>query len=285
MIHPLLTKFSMEVTVKYSAILCFIIGLNVSLISCGGDETPEDFMDPQTSLEVSNTPIDIEEMVLIPAGEVRLGTDSKTDLTFGTEADTRTAFVATFYIDKYEVTNKQYAEFLSETGHRKPKFWEDPRLNAPHQPVVGVNWEDAEAYATWAGKRLPTASEWEKAARGTDSRLYPWGNDYDAARGNFDDGGGMDGNTDGYAMMPAPVGNFTNGISPYGLHDMAGNVWEWVVEQHPEQSETINGKTYSIRGGSWTNGAGDTRTTVAYIYPAQCSDHSSSVGFRCAKNP
>ena len=281
MFQRLLTNFSTKVTVKYCAILCFIIGLTVSLISCGGDETPEDLMDPQTPLTVSDTPIDVEEMVLIPAGEVRLGTDNKTDLTFGTEADTQTVFVAAFYIDKYEVTNKQYAKFLSETRHRKPKFWNDPGLNAADQPVVGVSWEDAEAYAVWAGKRLPTASEWEKAARGTDGRLYPWGNDYDAARGNFDDGGSMDGSTDGYAMASAPVGNFTSGLSPYGLHDMAGNVWEWVSEQ----SETTDEKIYAIRGGSWTNGAGDTRTTVTYIYPAQCSDHSSSVGFRCVKNP
>lgn len=266
---------------KRCVILYFIIGLSVSLIACGGDETSEDSVREQTPLAALGTPIDVEEMVLIPAGEVELGTDDKTDLTFGTETDTRTVFVAAFYMDKYEVTNRQYAEFLSETGHRKPKFWGDPRLNAPNQPVVGVNWEDAEAYAVWAGKRLPTASEWEKAARGTDGRLYPWGNDYDAGRGNFDDGGSMDGSTDGYAMTSAPVGNFIDGLSPYGLHDMAGNVWEWVAEH----SETVDGKIYSIRGGSWTNGAGDTRTTVAYIYPAQCSDHSSSVGFRCAKNP
>ena len=270
---------------KYYAILCFIIGLSVSLVSCGGDESPEELMDSQTPPKVLDTPIDVEEMVLIPAGEVRLGTDNKTDLTFGTEADTRTVFVAAFYIDKYEVTNKQYAKFCSETGHRQPKFSDDPRLNAPDQPAVGVNWEDAEAYAVWAGKRLPTATEWEKAARGTDGRLYPWGNAYDPARGNFDDGGNMDGSSDGYAMTSAPVGNFTSGISPYGLHDMAGNVWEWVTEQHTEHSETINGKIYAIRGGSWTNGAGDTRATIAYIYPAQCSDHSSSVGFRCVKNP
>ena len=250
----------------------FIIGVSVGLVSCGGD----DFMESQTSLKAVDSPVDVEEMVLIPAGAVRLGTDDKTDLTFGTEADTRTVFVAAFYIDKYEVTNRQYAEFRAETGHRKPKFWDDPRLNNPEQPVVGVNWEDAEAYAAWAGKRLPTAGEWEKAARGTDGRLYPWGDTYDPGRGNFDDGGTMDGNTDGYAMHPAPVGNFINGVSPYGLHDMAGNVWEWVAEDK---------KTYAIRGGSWTNGAGDTRTTVAYLYPAQCSDHSSSVGFRCVKTP
>ena len=284
MFRPLLTNFSMGTTVKRCVVLYFMIGLSVSLIACGGDEALEDSVLEQTPLAALDTPINVEEMILIPAGEVRLGTDNKTHLTFGTEADTRTVFVAAFYIDKYEVTNKQYAKFLSETGHRKPKFWDDPRLNAPDQPVVGVNWEDAEAYAAWTGKRLPTASEWEKAARGTDGRLYPWGDDYDPARGNFDDGGGMDGSTDGYAMTPAPVGNFIEGISPYGLHDMAGNVWEWVTEQHSEHSETINGKTYAIRGGSWTNGAGDTRTTIAYIYPAQCSDHSSSVGFRCAKN-
>ena len=266
---------------KRCVILYFIIGVSVSLIACGSDETSEDAAREQTPLTVLDTPINVEEMILIPAGEVRLGTNNKTDLTFGTEADARTVSVEAFYIDKYEVTNKQYAKFISETGHRKPKFWGDPRLNAPEQPVVGVNWEDAETYATWAGKRLPTATEWEKAARGTDGRLYPWGNNYEATRGNFDDGGSMDGSTDGYAMTPAPVGNFRDGLSPYGIHDMAGNVWEWVVEH----SETTNEETYAIRGGSWTNGAGDTRTTVAYLYPEQCSDHSSSVGFRCARNP
>ena len=270
---------------KHYVILCLIIGLSVGFVSCGGDQSPEERMDSQTSLEVLRAPVNVEEMILIPVGEVGLGTNLKTDLTFGTEADARVVFVEAFYIDKYEVTNKQYARFISETGHRKPKFWDDPMLNAPEQPVVGVNWEDAEAYAAWTGKRLPTASEWEKAARGVDGRLYPWGNDYHAALGNFDDGGRMDGSTDGYAMTSAPVGNFRDGVSPYGLHDMAGNVWEWVTEQRPEQSETTNKNSYAIRGGSWTNGAGDTRTTVAYIYPAQCSDHSSSVGFRCVKNP
>ena len=183
--YPLLINFSMKVTVKRCVILYVIIGLSVSLIACGGDETPEESVLAQTPQETRDTAINVEEMVLIPAGEVKLGTDNKTDLTFGTETDTRTVFVAAFYMDRYEVTNKQYAKFLTETGHRKPKFWEDPRLNAPDQPVVGVNWEDAEIYAAWAGKRLPTASEWEKAARGTDGRLYPWGNDYDAATRQF----------------------------------------------------------------------------------------------------
>ncbi len=270
----------------------FLVVLCSGLIACNSDNS-ESLIQPDT--EENRAVIDFDEMVLIPAGEVTIGTDEKTDLTFGNEADSQVIFVETFYIDKYEVTNGQYAKFLSETGHRKPKFWDNPSLNAPNQPVVGVNWEDAEIYAKWAGKRLPTDIEWEKAARSIDGRLYPWGDGYDASLGNFDDDGQMDGKFDGYAMQPAPVGSFGKGISPYGLHDMSGNVWEWVISTLDDNaidayttkinSKLTNGIIYTIRGGSWTNGPGDTRTTVFYIYPAQCSDHSSSVGFRCAKTP
>ena len=275
----------MEAVVKQYHNLFLIVVLIIGLFACGSDENPE-------SLQQSTAhPIDVEEMVLIPAGEITIGTNNKTDLTSGNEVDAHLVFVETFYIDKYEVTNEQYAKFLMETGHRKPKFWNHPELNAPDQPVVGVNWEDAEIYAHWAGKRLPTDIEWEKAARSIAGRLYPWGNKYDASLGNFDDAGQMNGTLDGYAMKPAPVGSFPKGVSPYGLHDMAGNVWEWVTSNlidTPTEKAALNidtEKVYTIRGGSWTNGPGDTRTTVFYIYPAQCSDHSSSVGFRCAKTP
>ncbi|MDE0086402.1 MAG: formylglycine-generating enzyme family protein [Candidatus Poribacteria bacterium] len=267
----------------------FLIVLCIGLIACSNEDNPEHPIQPDA--QTNHAVIDVEEMVLIPAGEVTIGTDEKTDLTFGNEVDSQVVFVEAFYIDKYEVTNGQYAKFLSETGHRTPKFWDNPTLNAPDQPVVGVNWEDAEIYSRWAGKRLPTDVEWEKAARSPDGRLYPWGDGFDASLGNFDDGEQMNGKLDGYAMETAPVGSFAKGISPYGLHDMSGNVWEWVIsvlddstlEAHTK--ELTNGKIYTIRGGSWTNGPGDTRSTVFYIYPAQCSDHSSSVGFRCAKTP
>lgn len=271
-------------------IIIFI--LYILLIGCNSEDPPDTLI--ETNLFNEDTIIDTDEMVFIPAGEVIIGTNEKTEDTFGNEVDQKSVFVKSFYIDKYEVTNGQYKEFLIDTGHRKPKFWDNANLNAINQPVVGVNWEDADSYANWAGKRLPTDIEWEKAARGIDGRLYPWGNEFNTSLGNFDDNGKMDGELDGYGLQTASIGSYPKGISPFGIHDMAGNVWEWVegtidsgfkmpILENGKDNLT-NGRVYTIRGGSWTNGHGDTRTTVFYIYPAQCSDHSSSVGFRCAKS-
>ncbi len=276
---------------KFKVVLLLMIVLKFGVIACNDNNNADLPVQPNDDVKYI-----VDEMILIPAGEVIIGTDAKNDLNTGNEVDPRRVFVEAFYIDKYEVTNEQYAIFLTETGHREPKFWDNPTLNDPNQPVVGVNWEDAETYANWAGKRLPTDIEWEKAARSIDGRLCPWGNVYDPSLGNFDDGGSMDGKFDGFTMQPSPVGSFPKGVSPYGLHDMSGNVWEWVksdlLELQNNKGDIANEKsnltkdiTYTIRGGAWTNGPGDTRTTVFYIYPAQCSDHSSSVGFRCAMTP
>ena len=265
--------------------------LTITLLGCNSEDAPDSLIEP--NLLDKSPIIDTDEMVFIPAGEVTIGINEKTEDTYGNEVDQQSVFVKSFYIDKYEITNGQYMEFLLNTGHRKPKFWDNPNLNAQNQPVVGVNWEDAESYANWAGKRLPTDIEWEKAARGIDGRLYPWGNEYNTSFGNFDDNGNMDGKLDGYALQTASIGTYPNGVSPFGIHDMAGNVWEWVIATIDDnemmdfvnkKDNITNGIVYTIRGGSWTNGHGDTRTTVFYIYPAQCSDHSSSVGFRCVKS-
>jgi formylglycine-generating enzyme required for sulfatase activity len=156
-------------------------------------------------------------MTLIPGEYFSMGSNDGS----GAERPPHRVWLDTFYIDKYEVTNHKYAEFLKATGHPRPAFWENDRYNSPDQPVVGVSWDDAVAYCKWAGKRLPTEAEWEKAARGgADGRKFPWGDEEPKGKAAF----GQDMNTG----RPAPVGKYQpNG---YGLYDMAGNVWEWCVD-------------------------------------------------------
>jgi len=157
---------------------------------------------------------DRSDMVLIPAGPSTLA----------------------FYIDKYEVTNAQYNKFVQVTGHRKPYYWDNEYFNQPNQPVVGVSWYDAKAYAKWKKKRLPSENEWEWAARGgLKGKQYPWGDQKpDSNRANC----GRD------VGKSSPVGNYpANG---YGLYDMAGNVWEWCQDWYSlEQDSKV------VRGGSW----------------------------------
>jgi formylglycine-generating enzyme required for sulfatase activity len=192
-------------------------------------------------------------MVKVPAGKFLYGEEK-------TEVETKE-----FYIDKYPVTNAEYKAFVDATGHPDPAHWRDRTWPAgkENHPVVEVNWKSAAAYAEWAGKRLPTDEEWEKAARGTDGRTWPWGDEWDIKKANV------------FSGDTTPVGQFSpQGDSPYGAVDMAGNVWEWIggISEHA--------LTAPLRGGDWLDGPEEAKTT----HLRRHTPHRKNpfVGFRCA---
>jgi formylglycine-generating enzyme required for sulfatase activity len=220
--------------------------------------------------------------------------------TLNDESPAHMVFLDSYLIDKYEVSNKDYGDFIKANGHGSPAYWDDPRLNSPNQPVVGVSWYDARAYCEYRGKRLPTEAEWEKAARGPNGNLYPWGDDFDPAKANY--GKNHDGSK--------PVDSYPDGVSYYGLHNMAGNVFEWVLDWYdpryysrlepmvnptgPEKPVWIGGTgTYVdlltlgekrvIRGGSWVAPEGSVRSTHRFWNHPLNNSYGVGLGFRCAK--
>jgi formylglycine-generating enzyme required for sulfatase activity len=247
-------------------------------------------------------------MVYVPAGEFTMGSDEYSD-----EQPVHMVYLDAFYIDKTEVTNTQFAQFLSEQGNQEEGgvTWLDigdedclisqsrgqyqPKSGYSDHPVIEVSWYGARAYCEWLGKRLPTEAEWEKAARGADGLIYPWGNTFDGTKLNFADKNTnfdwSDSNwDDGYADT-APVGSYPDGTSPYGALDMAGNVWEWVADWYdsgyyaasPESNPKgpASGDYRVIRGGSWgTSGA---RVRAASRLSRPPGGTGSDVGFRCAR--
>ncbi|MCD6115902.1 SUMF1/EgtB/PvdO family nonheme iron enzyme [bacterium] len=196
---------------------------------------------------------------------------------------TEKVYVPKFYIDKTEVTNEQFKQFLDATGY-KPKWpknflknWRNgvyAKGKAKH-PVVWVSLEDAKAYAKWAGKRLPTEIEWQKAAQGTDGRTWPWGNVFNPNKANMD------------SRDTKPVGSYPEGASPYGCLDMVGNVWEWTDSFRSDgyhYFSWIRGGSYFLAKGSrWYMQGGPItnyqRTKFWYMTPAL--NRSSTIGFRC----
>lgn len=182
------------------------------------------------------------EMVLVPEGEFTMGSDIGPSV----EQPAHKVFLDTYYIDKFEVTNVQYKVCVEEGVCEQPTDATNfNNSDYAQHPVVWVDWNMARTYCEWRGARLPTEAEWEKAARGTDGRTYPWGEKLDSTYANY---GKRINNT-------TSVGEYPKGVSPYGAYDMAGNVWEWVdswYDAYPgnEASETDFGTTYrSIRGG------------------------------------
>jgi formylglycine-generating enzyme required for sulfatase activity len=160
-------------------------------------------------------------MVYVPAGEFIMGSAASDGVAQDDEKPQHKVYLDAFWIDKTEVTNAQYKKCVAAGVCKASRCADDPRFNGDAQPVVCVSWDDATAYVQWAGGRLPTEPEWEKAARGTDGRLWPWGNAWDAGKVNSEEQG---------LGKPTAVGSYPAGASPYGALDMAGNVWEWVAD-------------------------------------------------------
>lgn len=199
-------------------------------------------------------------MIAIPEGEFLYG------------ADNQRISLPAFYIDTYEVTTQLYDSFMKATNHSKPEHWGDVRQELDRdKPVIGVEWSDANAYCRYYGKRLPTESEWEKAARGTDGRTYPWGDSEPTiALANFGPSGcGLFCNV--YAEKLKPVNGYESGKSPYGIFNLAGNAGEWVKEKR-------------IRGGHWLSYARDLRASLQLKEITHTWGARWVLGFRCAQD-
>ncbi len=236
-------------------------------------------------------------MVLVPAGEFVMGTnktdDEKTHLKIGAvkplfldQHPTRKIFLDYYYIDKYEVTNEEYKEFLDLSGYDElPGHWKNGTYaeGTGRYPVTHVTWREALTYALWAQKSLPTEAQWEKAARGVDGRIYPWGDDYEKGKSNMD----IDG-----ARGLVEVGMYPADISPYKVYDLGGNVMEWTMDWY----QAYPGSTYKnprygktlkvLRGNAFQNSGHYFLEAFRYAFSrteADPNDYFVNVGFRCLK--
>jgi len=223
------------------------------------------------------SPVDGAEMVLVPGGPFPMGIsqeefvqisllDQKLNPVFATETPKRTVQLDPYYIDRYPVTNYQYLKFVEETGHKKPLLWNEPMWNKPLQPVVCIGWNDARAYAGWAGKSLPEEEQWEKAGRGTDGRLWAWGKEFLPDKCNSREYG---------LGCTSEIALFTEGISPFGCYDMCGNVWEMCEGRWME-------KHLPMRGGCFLGSATFVRVTCRWT-PEDTEGGAHWLGFRCVK--
>lgn len=223
-----------------------------------------------------------DDMVLIPGGEFTMGSNDW----WPKVQPEHTRDVPPFYLDRFEVTNSDYMEFVAETGYPMPNHWKGgsiPEGREDH-PVVYVTWYDADAYCGWRGKRLPTEVEWEKAARGPEAWTFPWGDKFERDYANTPQYGYGD---------TLPIGSFEEGKSAYGIYDMAGNAWEWTASwfkpypgnNHPDENY---GERYKVlKGGSWYD---CTYYKCGISAPAynriffQPRTKNNNFGFRCAKD-
>ncbi|HET6953646.1 MAG TPA: SUMF1/EgtB/PvdO family nonheme iron enzyme [Acidimicrobiales bacterium] len=198
-------------------------------------------------------PVDGKLMTLVEAGVFLSGRDNEP------------VWLDAFYIDVHPTTNADYARFVAATGHPTPHHWIAGRYPDQHHdhPVVFVTWHDASSYATWAGKLLPESQQWEKAARGATGDVYPWGDQPTPAKCNV---------REGAIGATTPVDRYHSGISPYGVYDLCGNVWEWC------RTETIPGRR-GLKGSAFTSPFA--RATPSDLNDASAEMYDDDTGFRC----
>jgi len=260
----------------------YIIIFSFILYSCQSSEIivkrDRSYRFPELELITENY-LDLWEMVLVPEGNFTMGSNSS----FPDESPEHQVYLKDFYIDKYEVTNFQYAIFCQQTGHPVPQNWSGgicPQSKY-YEPVIWISYQDALDYANWIGKQLPSEEQWEKAARGIDSRNFPWGNDWIESACRT-----MEEEYD----IPQLIGWYGNrGQSPYGVIDIAGNVWEWTstwYNRYPgssAESGYFGSIVKVIRGGSYKNTK--ELASVSYRGIHYPNIPTSHIGFRCVYVP
>lgn len=227
--------------------------------------------------------IDGMVQVFVPAGTFTMGSAVDDPHADDDEKPPHEVFLDSFWIDRTEVTNEMYLQCMSDkvcTPPARSVFYKKPKY--AHHPVIGISWVQAQEYCKWAERRLPTEAEWEKAARGTDGRIYPWGNTPPTAElANFNH----------QFNETVQVGTYENGASPYGVLDMAGNAWEWVAdgyqpdfyahspEENPISDSPVNRRV--LRGGNWDSNEDGLRVTNRFwAFPGR----NDFDGFRCGKS-
>jgi eukaryotic-like serine/threonine-protein kinase len=247
---------------------------------------------PTLGIGSTLTTADGAVLVYVPAGEFLMGSTYADTFAQEDEFPQHTVYLDAFWIDQYEVTNKQYAQCVAAGACKAPKntgstmresYYGNPEFD--DYPVIEMRWQDANAYCIWAGRSLPTEAQWEKAARGTDGRMFAWGNDnLNESLLNYNKNVGD----------TTKVGSYEAGKSPYGAYDMIGNVWEWVADKYsqgyysksPAENPTgpAAGETYVLRGGSYDV------TNATWVRAAERSQgippqwYYKYISFRCATN-